>query len=160
MFKTTLSSQPLLTYSDNPSIYILSTLPTLLFCNFFSNLFCFFFLFVFFFFFWSHTIIINAHFKSRHTNSNSIGKEEGSSSTGDGFEVPSSYYSINIFQVTKADKKKIQKSKGKEIKVGMRSYTRQPSQPIRPLQQKKSFCTVTRLRSQCLKNSEHRKPLK
>lgn len=149
MFKTTLSSQPLLTYSDNPSIYILSTLPTLFFCSFFFFfllisffLLLFFFFpvvvyFCVFFFFWGHTIIINAHFKSRHTNSNSIGKEEGSSSTGDGFEVPSSYYSINIFQVTKAEEKKIQKSKGKEIKVGMRSYTRQPSQPIRPLQQKK-----------------------
>lgn len=138
MFKTTLSSQPLLTYSDNPSIYILSTLPTL-FCNFLLISFFFCFFCVFIFFFWSHTIIINAHFKSRHTNSNSIGKEEGSSSTGDGFEVPSSYYSINIFQVTKAEekKKRSKKSKGNEIKVGMRSYTRQPSQPIRPLQQKK-----------------------
>lgn len=143
MFKTTLSSQPLLTYSDNPSLYILS--PHTFVLQFFFCSFLFFFLQFFLcvclflcFFFWSHTIIINAHFKSCHTNSNSIGKEEGSSSTGDGFEVPSSYYSINIFQVTNAEKKKkIQKSKGKESKIGMRSYTRQPSQPIRPLQQKK-----------------------
>lgn len=27
----------------------------------------------------------------------------------------------------------------KETKVGMRSYTRQPSQPVRPLQQKSHF---------------------
>lgn len=119
MFKTTLSSQPLLTYSDNPSIYILSTLPTLFVLQFFFVVAHFFFssvfyflkcvcLFLWFFFFWSHTIILNAHFKSCHTNSNSIGKEEGSSSTRGMdffFEVPSSYYPINIFQVTKAEKK-------------------------------------------------------
>lgn len=73
---------------------------------FFPLLFAFLCSFLCLFFFSSHTIIINAHFKSRHTNSNSTGKEEGSSSTGDGFEVPSSYYSINIFQVTKAERKK------------------------------------------------------
>lgn len=42
-------------------------------------------------------------------------RRRGSSSTGDGFEVPSSYYSINIFQVTKAEKKnpKIERKRNK-----------------------------------------------
>lgn len=47
--------------------------------------------------------------------------------------IPSTFFKL----LKQRNKKKIQKSKGKETKVGMRSYTRQPSQPIRPLQQKK-----------------------
>lgn len=60
MFKTTLSSQPLLTYSDNPSIYILSTLPTfaifLLISFFFSFVF---FVFVYFCGFFSFGVILS-----------------------------------------------------------------------------------------------------
>lgn len=65
---------------------------------------------------------MNAHFKSRHTNSNSTGKEEGSSSTGGEFEVPSSYYSINIFffKLLKQEKKNLPKKVG--IKRSERWY--------------------------------------